>query len=66
LWNTNLEYFHEDKGRGAKVPKAILGENFKGTVLCDFYASYNFLEKKQGASDESVGKTSKIARMKLN
>ncbi len=45
--NTNLAYFHADKSRGAKVPKAILGENFKGTVLCDFYASYNFLEKKQ-------------------
>ena len=45
--NTNLAYFHADKSRGAKVPKAILGDNFKGTVLCDFYASYNFLKKKQ-------------------
>ena len=47
FFNTDLAYFHPAKSRGAKVPKAILGENFKGTVLCDFYASYNFLEKKQ-------------------
>lgn len=47
FFNTDLAYFHADKSRGAKVPKAILGVDFKGTVLCDFYASYNFLEKKQ-------------------
>jgi len=47
FFNKNLAYFHADKSRGAKVPKAILGEDFKGTVLCDFYASYNFLKKKQ-------------------
>lgn len=47
FFNNNLAYFHADKSRGAKVPKAILGEDFRGTVLCDFYASYNFLKKKQ-------------------
>lgn len=47
FFNNTLAYFHADKSRGAKVPKAILGEDFKGTVLCDFYASYNFLKKKQ-------------------
>ena len=47
FFNTSLAYFHADKSRGSKVPKAILGENFKGTVLCDFYAGYNFLQKKQ-------------------
>lgn len=47
FFNTSLAYFHADKSRGAKVPKAILGESFKGTVLCDFYAAYNFLRKKQ-------------------
>jgi len=47
FFNKNLAFFHADKSRGSKVPKAILGENFKGTVLCDFYASYNFLAKKQ-------------------
>lgn len=47
FFNTSLAYFHADKSRGSKVPKAILGENFKGTVLCDFYAAYNFLQKKQ-------------------
>jgi hypothetical protein len=47
FFNTSLAYFHADKSRGAKVPKAILGEDFKGTVLCDFYAAYNFLQKKQ-------------------
>lgn len=45
--NSNLAYFHADRSRGAKVPKAILGEDFKGTVMCDFYASYNFIEKLQ-------------------
>ena len=47
FFNTSLAYFHADKSRGSKVPKAILGENFKGTVVCDFYAAYNFLQKKQ-------------------
>ncbi len=47
FFNTSLAYFHADKSRGSKVPKSILGENFKGTVLCDFYAAYNFLQKKQ-------------------
>jgi hypothetical protein len=47
FFNKSLAYFHADKSRGSKVPKAILGENFKGTVLCDFYAAYNFLQKKQ-------------------
>jgi len=47
FFNTSLAYFHADKSRGSKVPKAILGEKFKGTVLCDFYAAYNFLQKKQ-------------------
>jgi len=47
FFNTSLAYFHADKSRGSKVPIAILGEKFKGTVLCDFYAAYNFLQKKQ-------------------
>ena len=47
FFNTDLAYFHADKSRGAKVSKAILGEDFKGTVLYDFYATYTFLEKKQ-------------------
>ena len=47
FFNTSLAYFHSNKSRGAKVPKEILGENFKGIVLCDFYASYNFLQRKQ-------------------
>lgn len=47
FFNTSLAYFHADKSRGSKVPKAILGEHFKGTVVCDFYAAYNFLQKKQ-------------------
>jgi hypothetical protein len=46
LWcfcNRALVYFHLDPSRGAKVPKAILGEDYDGIMHADFYAAYNFL-----------------------
>ena len=50
LWcfcNRSLVYFHLDPSRGAKVPKAILGENYEGILHADFYAAYNFLPNVQ-------------------
>lgn len=50
LWcfcNRSLVYFHLDPSRGAKVPKAILGEDYDGILHADFYAAYNFLPKLQ-------------------
>ena len=50
LWcfcNRSLAYFHLDPSRGAKVPKAILGEDYDGILHADFYAAYNFLPKVQ-------------------
>jgi len=38
-----LRYFVRDASRAARVPEEVLGENFAGTVTCDFYAAYNKL-----------------------
>jgi len=46
LWGFFTEqerYFEYRKSRSAQVPKEILGEEFGGTVTCDFYAGYNKL-----------------------
>jgi hypothetical protein len=45
--NATMVYFHADASRGSKVPKAILGEDYSGTVICDFYAAYNFFQSTQ-------------------
>ncbi len=47
MCNRNLTYFHPDKSRSSAIPKNLLGENFRGTVNCDFYGGYNFLQKTQ-------------------
>ncbi len=39
--NENLAFFHIDRHRSAEVAKAILGENFAGTLVRDRYAAYN-------------------------
>lgn len=44
LWvfcNPTLVYFHADSSRGAKVPEGIIGKDFDGLLITDFYASYN-------------------------
>ena len=49
LWvftNSELTVFHAAPTRGGEVPRAILGENFIGTVIADFYAAYNNLPGK--------------------
>jgi hypothetical protein len=36
-----LRYYLYQKSRAGQVPKDLLGEDFPGTVTCDFYAGYN-------------------------
>jgi len=45
--NKILACFHPDKSRGSDVAKDILGEDFQGTLVCDFYGAYNFVGKLQ-------------------
>ena len=44
LWNFSNKktaVCHIDKSRGGKVPQAILGKTYKGTLISDFYSAYN-------------------------
>jgi len=44
LWsfsNKRTAVCHIDKSRGGKVPQAILGQNYKGVLITDFYSAYN-------------------------
>ncbi len=45
--NKLLAYFHPDRSRATAVPEGVLGKEFRGTVTCDFYGAYNFLENTQ-------------------
>ncbi|HID24678.1 MAG TPA: IS66 family transposase, partial [Planctomycetaceae bacterium] len=45
--NKRMAFFHPDHSRAAAVIEKILGKNFAGTVICDFYAAYNCLRKTQ-------------------
>jgi hypothetical protein len=45
--NERLAYFVPDHSRASKVPEAVLGKDFAGTVTCDFYPGYNFLPNLQ-------------------
>jgi transposase len=50
LWcfcNRYMVYFYPSQSRGAKIPKSILGENYRGILHADFYAAYNFVDKTQ-------------------
>ena len=38
--NKRLAYYHVDRSRGKKVIKEILGEEFNGTLISDFYCVY--------------------------
>jgi hypothetical protein len=47
LWTFStptLRYFVYDRSRAGAVPKEVLGEEFAGVVVSDFYAGYNKLE----------------------
>ena len=45
--NQNVVYFLHDKSRAGAVPKDVLGEDYEGIFVCDFYGGYNFLENTQ-------------------
>ncbi|RKZ11907.1 IS66 family transposase [bacterium] len=45
--NKRIAFFHPDQSRAAAVIEKILGKDFKGIVICDFYAAYNCLGKTQ-------------------
>lgn len=45
--NRNLAYFHAIKSRATAVVEDVLGKNFKGIAVCDFYAAYNVIERTQ-------------------
>ncbi len=47
LWTfatPTVRYFVYDRSRAGAVPKEVLGEEFAGVVVSDFYAGYNKLE----------------------
>lgn len=46
LWSFSssaLAYYHIDRSRGQKVVSLILGENFSGVLVSDFYSAYNLI-----------------------
>lgn len=45
--NPSTVFYHAEDSRASKVIREILGEDFEGTLVCDFYAAYNFLPKTQ-------------------
>ncbi len=45
--NDKIVYFHHVKSRAGQVVLDILGTDYKGIAICDFYGAYNVLEKKQ-------------------
>lgn len=50
LWafvTDRLAYFRIDRSRGAGVPKDVLGVDYPGIVLSDFYSAYNRLKGPQ-------------------
>jgi transposase len=47
LCNTAFVYLLPDKSRSARVPEKLLGKDFGGTMVCDFYGAYNFLQNTQ-------------------
>lgn len=47
MCNRSLVYLLPNSGRSAKVPEMLLGKDYQGTLVCDFYGAYNFLPKTQ-------------------
>jgi transposase len=45
--NKKVAYYFPIKSRASRVVKDILGEDFDGVVVCDFYAAYNCMKKTQ-------------------
>ena len=45
LWSfstDNIRYFHRNQSRGNMVPKDVLGENYQGIIISDFYSAYSY------------------------
>lgn len=47
LCNKKAVYFHYDKSRGGSVVKDLVGSDYKGIMVCDFYGGYNVIENTQ-------------------
>ena len=45
--NSKVAFFHHDFSRSSKVIEGILGHDFKGIVVCDFYAANNCIDATQ-------------------
>jgi transposase len=45
--NRDIVYFHPDQSRASKVPKEIVGANYKGVMHADFYGAYNIFKNIQ-------------------
>ena len=44
LWNFSnkrVAVCHIDRSRGGKVPRAVLGDSYRGVLITDFYSAYN-------------------------
>jgi hypothetical protein len=55
LWNFSNKkaaICHINPSRGGKIPQAILGKNYKGTLITDFYSAYN--KVKSGAKQRCL------------
>jgi transposase len=42
--NESLRYFLCHRGRGSEVVREVLGDDFSGVLVSDFYSAYNFLD----------------------
>jgi len=50
LWGfftPQVRYFEYHRTRGGEVPEEVLGEDFAGTLTCDFYGGYNGIDRLQ-------------------
>ncbi len=47
MCNKNAVYFHYNKSRAGSVVEDLLGSDYKGIVVCDFYGGYNVLKNTQ-------------------
>jgi len=50
LWafvTDRLAYYRIDRSRGSGIPKDVLGEDYPGVVISDFYSAYNRLTSPQ-------------------
>jgi transposase len=56
-------YFEYRKSRAAQVPKEILGEEFGGTLTCDFYAAYSWVGLLQRCWFHLLGDAQELAEI---